>query len=503
MDDTYTDPRADPTSWQDWAVFVYALLGVITLASSVGIIAWKRNYCPIRTRNAPLLVMMGISGILHVVGALVSDEHFLWLSRVEHSGCVFWNFWVQYFLGLFPWYSCILIRLITYGTVFSDKVSNVGIRRFHKFRWAVPVLIGIPLFTLFLWMSLMNRSYFDGHLQKCQSYLGFKIGLLIWIVVCGGLLIFLAYLSKKWIRNDYEKEFRVLWPILLVGILVIITNGIIIFLGILGYAYARSFVTANVVTLHVFSMLRLAGYRMYKAVVKDGRYDARYSKLQGSYEIDLESVSEVRHIQGVEGDFLTYCCDAPQLNLENYGAGGIVDTLALVDCYRDICKWEKEYADMDSDEKITRHVDMVNKYFISDESNYIHVHLDMAVTIMNVEHRTENIFREVKAWIFDILDTNLGTDYVRKVLPHRTIFADDFSYFIDDMKRDKARKRMGTVQLTDRHLKMSTSHLNEDNHDTEMREISKDEEEMSNASFSTGDEDNLEHYEDYEDYEDF
>ena len=446
------DEPIQPTSWPDVIALIYVCIGIVILFSGNIVVIKNRKYLPIRARNVPLLAIMGISGIIHIVSALIANNQFSVLSYLEHLSCIFWNYWMQYFLGLCVWFIGICMRLITYGSVFSRRLTNKGAERVIKYKWISGLILSSPLFALFILLTVTRGSYYDPNISQCHSLLVFKIGLTLWIIMASITLIVYAIFVKRDITSDYYNEFMPLGQIITLGLVILVINGFIIFLGLLSSSYFRSFATINVVHLHLFSFLRLAGIPIYKSLKSDEVYSDEFIKSQKTFKVELQFVEEFKNLKKeLIDDFLDYCAEQPQFNLNNKGAKGLVKPEDLVDCYKAIQNWKLNFERLSTEgghELTQKHIDLVDKYLTVNGKSYIRETWELGQSAMN--HKTKWAFDQVEKWIFnEILDKEFGTNYLQRDIVSRRIYTDEIRELFDLSKQNKAMSRLGKAQLTD------------------------------------------------------
>ncbi len=443
--------EAEPTSWQDWIAIVYACSVLSVLCAILSVVVVNRNYAPIRARNAPLLCAMGAAGAAHIVAALVCNEHIDWLSRAERFGCVAWNYWAQYFFGLFAWYVCVFVRLGVYGSSLSSRLSDLGAERARRYRWAIAPIIEIPIACILLWMTLSGASRYDPASDRCVSPLGFKLAVLAWVVLWAAALVVFGRIVHHGMEADYEREVRVLWNIVVFGGIVVSVNGFIVLGGLMTSSYARSTATINIATLHLFAVGRLAGFRAYRSIVRSADYDGDYRLLQADYRVELESLKEVEHIDGITSSFMTYCCTAPLFNLGTEGAGGTVDPMNMTRCHSEIVQWELNFDRCDQQTRTNMHIQIVDAYLIREANRYIHLDPEITLDVMNSGALSKLSFDDVKQWISKVLDETFGADFLRRVLNKQFPLEGQAREQVAHARKGKALRRLESTKLADAH----------------------------------------------------
>ncbi len=464
--------------WQDWVIFVLICIISVILLYCIGAIMYLKNRNPlIKSKNVPLLCIMGISGLIHIWSVTICNNHFSWLSSIEYNNCVLWNYWFQYFFGLCPWFIAIIIRLITYGSTFSRHLTNIGYEKLRIYKWICPILfIVLPLFILLISITITKGSYFDESIQKCQSLIGFKLLLFIWIMFLGLILIISMCFINFDIMDDYDGEFKIISHIILFSIIVVFFNGFIAFLGLTkNHVYARFFATLSIALFHIFSFLRICGLPLYKSLINDKTYLHEFFVNQNKQVLNLFSIKEIKSdIPEIFDDFLDYCMDKPLKST-------IINPSNLVLCYKSIQIWKNSFDKVNPylnlnivfKERKQKHQDIINQFLLDptdhNDPKYIKFQ-DSIQDIMTGNINSKNLFLKVEEWIIEVLDSSFGSNYLQKDIYKRNLYINNAfiaENFIN-IKLAKSRKRQINENLIDKSI-INISFIN--NNSTEMNDI--------------------------------
>ena len=453
------DSEIEGTEWADFVAFFSVCIGILLLIFGTIVIVKKRNTnMAIKSKNVNLLIVMAVSGVIHIWSALISNNQFFILSYIEHTTCVLWNYWLQYLFGLCLWFIAVFLRLITYHSIFSRRLTNIGFSRLNRYKWVVGLVIGGPLVLLFSFLSFTHGQYYDESLERCRTFLIYKVLLTLWIFSTSILLVTYAFFVRKDIQKDFHYEFRPLAQIVIVGITILIINSNIIFLGLLNFSYTRSIATFNIVVLHIFSFYRICGYVIYKALRKDNFSTYQFLEENQEFSVDLNFVSEFKDDDQAKliQDFLDYCSKQPQFYVPNSN-NQIVNPANYVQCYKDVIKWKKEFVknlkDLGETEMSKRQQKIIEKYLGGAQAEtYIYPDFEM-ITITANAVLNNWAFDDIEKWIWKTLDKKFGTNYIQNDITTRLIYlsSDSLKEKIEKAKRSKAMTRLSHTNLLDCH----------------------------------------------------
>ncbi len=464
--------KIDPTSWLDWIVLIYGIFVTLFLVSSVIIIIVKRNYAPIKITNVRLLIIMEIAGILHIWAALVTHEHFIWLAELEHKNCMFWNYWLQFFFGLFPWIFSTFIRLLTYASIFSICLNETGVARIKRYKWLSIFIIGFPLLLILSLSSMNNAVSFDTNTGKCTSTLELKIALLFWVTVLGLILIITLYLANSSLSEDPFGEFSPLKKVIFFGIVVIFFNAIIIMSNFLHNTFLRSIATANVISLYFFSTIIFIGKQLFKAVLPNNsthQYNTLFTELQGTTRAKLWHVSSIVRdpesgLIGILQDFLEYCQTQSTIEIPIKNVYLRVKATFLVDFYNTATLWkEKGRVYFKDDNKTLKEdydfqgyawwtndgVEIITQYM--DESGQNYAYLDKLFDCSSVggQEFKFTLFDHIVNKVFDLLDDSFGEAYLETEIYQRMICTNNhgFTEKLEVYKHQVVLNRLSNAKL--------------------------------------------------------
>ncbi len=371
------DNPVQPTGLPDWIALCYISTATVAILISIIIMLIRGGkYAPLRAKDVPKIIVMGIFGLIHIWFAFMTNEHFEFLTRLQRFQCSVFSFWLQYLLGLNMWFIVLVLRLETYIWIFSERTKNVTKLKFRVVQLITTLALTIPLIGLCIIVSSTNGSIWDEGKRQCTTDILYKFILLGWIVAEMILLITIFFMMKKILTSNYYKEYEPLGNIILLGITIIIVNGFIVVFGGLSYSIGRAIATILIGTLHVFTLFRLAGYTLWKATICDNRYATRFitsqkNALVGVYR--MEDIIDDPENGEIIDDFLKYCNQQKDFSYTDPNREGVKFTvypIKLAKCREDMIVWRQK-RENNRDVK-NECFDILRKYIMCpDSSEYI------------------------------------------------------------------------------------------------------------------------------------
>lgn len=435
----------EPVSWLDWLTFGYVCFVILSLGGAGIFIYLNRNYPPLRQRNVPGLIAVVISGIIHTFAAIIVNNHFPWLSFLEHKNCVFWNYWLQYFVGLGIWFSAIALRLVTYGSIFMANVSDVGVKRLQKLKYLLILFFEGPLLVILIRFTRAKSSYFDNSLDICTSGFEFKLSLLLWVLFATGSLMAILWIVHKAVVRDHFYEVNMLWQIIIVGLLIIVLNGNIILFDLMNYKVARFIVTCNIGTLHLFTVCRLSLFRIYKCITRDTSYLRKFSLMQREYLIPISNFSDMQDDpikEEITSAFLAYCRTQPILKINDFK----VDPNSLVDAYMELSLWKSGFSSAKPKRNNSRYTVICDRFILCRSNQYIPMPENIKHFIFQTEKHKE-MFDRFFDYVWETLDMNFAYSYLNSDEFKFSYKDKDYSEYFTHSERAKASDRLRRADL--------------------------------------------------------
>jgi len=134
-------------------------------------------------------------------------------------------------------------------------------------------------------------------------------------LACIAVLFCNRYLRPKdrdtALKASFFSDYAALRDIGELGVLVILINGFIAVAGLSNYAWGRSIFTSLVALLHAFAFLRLYGYRLWKALVRNEIYVRDFLSTSSVYGQQLTGVRDLVTLPSVLDNFIDFCQQNP------------------------------------------------------------------------------------------------------------------------------------------------------------------------------------------------
>ncbi len=329
----------DPIQWTDWVILSYALITILVMIFGNMILFIVKNRSPIvRSKNLTILFLMTFAAIVHITAVLMNEifrpperviVENIELNKTDngfevielsfdsddsdsdgnsleffHSNisCVVMFFWMEMFFGLSFYLALLMLRLqiLTHCIANDVEVAIAHLRKKTAIRLLYVALFLLPMYMLCLFISVRglakfalfpiepaqkereleilsdNQTYqYHGTLHKitCETALIYKI------ILISILLFYVCYIMRL-ARIVSKSDFVVDYSssavhIVIFAVPAIVVAGLLNFMHTLTYAIGRDLFVVIVISLHLFSYLRIAlpglGSYIYKHTCDDNQ----------------------------------------------------------------------------------------------------------------------------------------------------------------------------------------------------------------------------------------
>ena len=413
--------QKDDTGILDWVVL--AILCVCSiLMISLGIIMMKKSYTylPLMTKNVNKLATWIFFALIMIWGSFIANEHIQneALNEFRVMSCVAWTFWIQYGIGFNGCFAIILQRSLIYIFTFHNRYK----RSKHKDTTIniITIVLLIPFIILALIATIKHASRYIQELNTCSTEIGYKLALIIMVILYCIILLVLSSVVNNGIKRRYWNEFKPMRDIAVAWFLVIFINGIIAVLGLVNSIYGRFVFTLLVCFLVLFVYLRLVGYSLWKAIRNDADYVYEFYSFHNLYDIRDGTLEQILKYPEIFSQFMQSSLDrAVNESLDIY--------INMIGCYRDILNW-KEKPDQKKS-PLDQMQDIITKYLISSmecminqNNNFLEVPSPCNIgyparDFNNLQKIRQNrdvncLLDPVLSWILGELRTFNGTEFV-------------------------------------------------------------------------------------------
>lgn len=298
-----------------WSVAVIAYLGILT----VGLFcARKRPF--LAMRGARFMMAMCCAAIVHVAAATVAHQHSKELEAVERLSCVLWGYWLPY-LAVGVWFSAQFLQVLSYAAMLALSVSRAGTRRVIFSRPFVAVVTMTPPVIIAVVVSASpDVSRVDAETGACQSKIGAKVAVAVWIAVCVvALAVGLAW-SHRIIARDASREMPRQWTVLAVAVAMSVMQVLVVVVAAGGFddVVNRVVATLTIDMLYVVAMSVLAARPLWKVLRRDATYEfVEAEKLRAVHQqlgsvltlMDHTADAPVPEVELIIADFLLFCSE--------------------------------------------------------------------------------------------------------------------------------------------------------------------------------------------------
>ncbi len=364
----------EPTGFLDWLSFGFALVFCCALGLSSTLLLFYRRYVPLKAKNIGNLLIVIYAGIFHIIGTFIANEHLEFIKKINYTSCILGTVFVQYALGLGPWFAAIIYRCMSYGFIFknekTEKTENDNFKRILYIDSLITITY-CPILIICLISWLIGGIQFNYTLQTCTTHESWKIVILVWISINILVLLTLIPIIKRLVDNTFLNEGKSLLIIIGSGFIALCICGYFVFTDSLNYRVSRCIFLFVIILLHMIVFIQLIAPSIYRASVYDVNYLIRFGK-SISPENDIAMIKSLNDIEQIDlmwADFLDWCSkkNIPkdviinQSILGNFNTKNAVEFIMLVDYYKMTFKFKKENTTGTHDSIMTVYVHGVDK----------------------------------------------------------------------------------------------------------------------------------------------
>jgi hypothetical protein len=169
----------------------------------------------------------------------------------------------------------------------------------------------VPPLVMFSWITHTNGCSFSVEYNTCVTKIQWKVALVIWLLMCMLLLHALIVIlrTNELIKDENVSEYKALFQISIVILVVFIVNVPLNIFGLLVYEWGRSIYTTNIVLLNIFIHSKLITYRLYKSLINDREYVVEIMNSSELMNIDVNTIIDMEHNKEKMRDFLIWVID--------------------------------------------------------------------------------------------------------------------------------------------------------------------------------------------------
>jgi len=414
----------------DTWVALYAAVAVVALCIIAIMLLVKRNYQPLRVRNVPLLTIMCIGGSVHIMAAVVANRHFAFLTRLESSACVFWGYWLPYGVGVTTWFSAFYLRLWMYTSALSMWCTRDGAKRARTHWKYIVAVVCSPIWAILIVGTAKHLSVADASTGLCESALGLKVSVAIWISVCTLVLIASVISFRIGLAGDLLQEFPPIALIATMGVVVVTATAVVFIGDWVDYVWARSCVTFSVATLYLWSFGVVAGKPLFRALQGNRGYAALVSSsMHGGATLPVDSMRSIStNAPAIFGDFMVYC-EEIAISFHRAGDTTTSTTTHVTGAFREFVAWQAQWPAGRPDRCDVQALadagrTLCGKYLQTESEFYIGAPSALGVAAVTAVTNEKEAFRAAKEWIVDELHRVFGHTYLTEAIQSRSLWSD-------------------------------------------------------------------------------
>lgn len=445
----------EDSQWSDYVVVSYAVFGMCLLALTSVCLCAKRRHPLVRAKLAGMLALMSLGGLMHITSAVISNQHFPRLTRVERMSCITFSYVLPYGLGAGVWFVALYLRMWVQNSAMSQLCNAAGARMARQGSWSVVLATLGPVWIILVLGIGIGASEYDPVKQECVSMEWLKLCIIVWVGMCVLLLLVSLVLFWRTTGEAANKEFSPVAFVAVFGIIVATSDALVVLSGWLDTASGRGMVTFAVTSMYLWSVAVTAGPSLWHAVHGDSKYVALVEAQQSTIQIDIHDGMRnayARECWELVADFLDYCNNADRPVMDR-GAGLVTDPMHSVAAFRDMEKWiygdnaptvcpSAVYHPRDGEK--SNAVALCKRYLNKTSRWYIFCGDARASDALGKSSAgCEDPFDNILAWIIEDLDAHYGFGYLNKDIFRRDVVSNHMGVMVvlREMREECAQQR--------------------------------------------------------------
>lgn len=292
----------------DFVVFGWLVLVSITFMIVLLIIAYKRHkYQALRYKQPMYLYALCVFGIVASWSVFIANDHISILNPIRAWSCSLWSYWLSHVFGINMWFTIMIVRLFDKMFIFHKRLSILSDNKKFALKLILSVTTIIVPLEIAVNVSIFGLSEFDDrYFNSCESELEAKLALIAWYGFCYIIFNILFLILERDIHNIYFNEYLTLNHIVAIAQYVFVTNIVLNLTGAIHYTTGRFFYTFNISFLFLFTILRICGYSIYKALINDTQYDENTVTNYVAYYIRYNTLFEMATCHSLYEKYVEY-----------------------------------------------------------------------------------------------------------------------------------------------------------------------------------------------------
>ena len=331
------------------AIAIACVAVVYLLVLMCGLISVR--YKPVMAaRGARFMAVMCAAGVVHIISATVAHQHSPVLVSLERMACSVWGYWLPYVGGVGVWFTAQYVQILTYSSMLTLRVNNMGLRQILFARPFVALITMLPPVLISVVVSAVpGATRVDPETDACVSDAWAKYLVAAWLGACIIALATSLVCFRRGVTRDPTREWRRQWVVLFASTGATAGQAFVVVFASQGLHSAtnRFLATVIIVLLYVTTMSWLALRPLWWFLREDTvAQEAEEEKLVTTQQ-PVRSVLRLmensydtpsRAIRMIISDFLQWCAEPTQERLRRKG-GKQTHPRDLVQFYQALDAW--------------------------------------------------------------------------------------------------------------------------------------------------------------------
>jgi len=219
MNSTLTTEQAQANKgyWGDILITVLALFASLIILLSIPLVAFLRNWDPIKHKQPLVVILTAIGGSFFITASILNDNHWSVYPGQFFGICPLWTFWFGLVLGLGLWVSALIVRPLRLFLIIHYKLR---VKDYHT----VLMVCGLDIpFVIYAIVATVAEGFqIDPEKDICKNdgiFWTLTIFFLValYIVVFLGMTVLMWWIKRSGITKKYINTFYYEYTLIKIG----------------------------------------------------------------------------------------------------------------------------------------------------------------------------------------------------------------------------------------------------------------------------------------------
>lgn len=344
--------------------FVVTSVNVVIIMAAFIFFMVKNSYVIVKTYANHFTVLQVFFASLDMwicfftINRVDPFDYFKW-----NFGCIMWNYWFQYILGIVPWLLIQHFKTIRHGFIFNGTMNRIDTRK-RNFLTAIYIIgCNIPAMILCgiitIYYDIVDSSIAD---FGCGIDYRLRLSFLGWVLLQFMVMMITTFLIHRGIEDVYAKDYDSIKHIAVYGLITSITIFIIQNLQLELQPKWRFAYVCIRCSFFLFAFFRSIGYTLVKSITSDNKYLYKTCNTFAFYDVVINSIKDLSYSNIMTKHFLEWVVTKKTRTDTRFDQRGAkkmdrrvtIDPNKYVKIYKRIREWRYKYEQTRLEKERTR-----------------------------------------------------------------------------------------------------------------------------------------------------